>query len=252
MSHEEDQWPRKMRWAVAALVASMTLATATPLTQNANLRAGVVRSFRQFVYDHQLKPAPYRALAIAFDAQDHALTCEVAVLKMVLAYRGIAVTEDELLERVGYDPTPSTWANGIRTWGDPDEAFVGARDGIMGETGYGVHAGPIGRVAGTYRRAEVIEGGTAATLVTALSGGNPVIIWGVNGRGRDLTWRTLSGRIVHAVDGEHTRVVVGYTGSSDAVEGFHVMDPIYGEQYWELDEFLENWEQLGRQGVIVY
>jgi hypothetical protein len=54
------------------------------------------------------------------------------------------------------------------------------------------------------------------------------------------------------VDGEHTRVVVGYTGSVDAPTGFHVIDPVYGEQYWAVEKFLQNWTKLGRIGVVIY
>jgi len=170
----------------------------------------------------------------------------------VLAYRGVTTSEAELLAAVGVDPAPRRRMNGVLSWGNPEEAFVGDVDGVMGRTGYGVHAGPIGHVAGTYRRAEVIESGTSQTLTDAIANGNPVITWGHLGSGKPLRWRTLGGKEVRSVDGEHTRVVIGYAGTREAPTGFFAIDPIYGEQYWKAEKFMANWAPLGRTGVVVY
>lgn len=197
-------------------------------------------------------PEAQQKLDVPILYQEHALSCEAATLRMVLAYRGVTVTERELLDTIGRDPTPrKRTATGI-VWGDPDEAFVGNVDGIMGRTGYGVHAGPIGRIAGQYRRAEVLHNASPQALTAALDAGNPVIAWGHLGRGSPMTWRTPGGKTIHAVNGEHTRVVVGYTGTTEKPAGFHLLDPIYGAQYWPLEKFMKNWEKLGRSAVVVY
>lgn len=248
---------RKFRWAVVALVAAAGLAVATPIVQSANVRYGIVRSVKRVMIGHERVPASDAKLPVVFDAQDRALSCEAATLKMALAYRGTAVTEDDLVERIGFDPTPRSVVRGgkdmgVIVWGDPDEAFVGNIDGVMGKTGYGVHARPIARAAGAYRRVAVIERGTPEVLARAIADGNPVIVWGFIGRGRPLAWQTLAGKTVRAVNGEHTRIAMGYTGTADAPTGFFLMDPIYGEQYVALDDFLKNWDALGRQGVVVY
>lgn len=256
-------WQRHLLRAIAALLVAIMLTAATPLAADPRIRAGVIRRARATATHFRPMPEATARLRVPFFRQEHALSCEVAALRMVLAYRGIDVTESDLLAAVGVDPTPRRRSDprttGTRefpadwTWGDPDEAFVGDVNGVMGKTGYGVHAGPIGRLAGRYRRAETITSGTAATLTTAIAEGNPVIVWGFSpGRGRLLSWRTLGGKEVHAVDGEHTRVVIGYTGTREEPTGFFAIDPIYGEQYWPVERFLQNWGPFGRTGVIVY
>lgn len=238
--------------AAGILAVAVVVAVATPVLGNPRLRAGVERRVRLLAAEARTLPTATVMLDVPFHRQERALSCEAATLRMALAYRGVVVTERELLEAIGVDPAPRVrQEDGMMTWGDPDEAFVGDVDGKMGTTGYGVHARPIGRVAGRYRRAEVISGASAQVIVDAIDAGNPVISWGHIGRGAPIRWRTLGGKTVTAVNGEHTRVVIGYVGPSDAPTGFIMLDPIYGRQFWSLDAFLRNWEPLGRTAVIV-
>lgn len=216
------------------------------------LRAGIARRVQVLVSGWRGVPPATVQLEVPFLRQEHALSCEAAALRMVLAYRGIMVTERGILDAIGVDPVPRRRdADGTITWGDPDDAFVGNVDGSMGKTGYGVHAAPIGRVAGRYRRVEVVTDANSRTLTDAITAGNPVIVWGYVGRGAPLRWQTLGGKQVHAINGEHTRVVVGFSGPKDAPTGFSVLDPIYGEQYWLMDRFFRNWGSFGRTAVIV-
>jgi uncharacterized protein YvpB len=250
-------WRRRFSAATALLLVAITFTAASTLASEPRVRAGVVRRVRLASAQLSRLPTATAKLRVPFLKQEHALSCEVATLRMALAYRGITVSERELLDAVGFDPTPrrgSVWSTrATATWGDPDDAFVGAVDGIMPKTGYGVHAGPIGRVAGRYRTAEVIENGTATMLADAIASGNPVITWGfLPGNGQPLVWRTQVGKEVRAVNGEHTRVVIGYTGTREQPIGFFAIDPIYGEQYWKVEKFMENWAPLGRTGVVVY
>lgn len=260
-SQSRELWSRRFSAATALLFVAITFTATLSLASEPRVRAGAVRRVRLASARLAQLPTPTAKLRVPFLRQEHALSCEVATLRMALAYRGVTVSEAELLAVVGVDPAPRTgnvWGRAPRSsegaeWGDPNEAFVGDVDGIMPKTGYGVHAGPIGRAAGRYRTAEVIENGTASMLTDAIANGNPVIAWGfIPGHGRPLTWRTLGGKEVRAVDGEHTRVVIGYTGTRDQPTGFFAIDPIYGEQYWKLEKFMENWEPLGRTGVVIY
>lgn len=259
-SHSGDHrelWRRRFSAATALFLVAITFTASLSLAGEPRVRAGAVRRVRLASARLAQLPTATAKLRVPFLKQEHALSCEVATFRMALAYRGIPVSERELLDAVGTDPTPrrgNVWgARAMATWGDPDEAFVGDVDGIMPRTGYGVHAGPIGRVAGRYRTAEVIENGTAAILTDAIANGNPVITWGfIPGHGRSLSWRTLGGKEIRAVDGEHTRVVMGYTGTREEPTGFFAIDPVYGEQYWKIERFMENWEPLGKTGVVVY
>lgn len=256
---KSERWARRFRVASVAFIASAVLAVATPLASDPGARAGVVRRVRMVQSRLTSLPRATARLDVPFLRQERSLSCEAATLRMALAYRGVRIPERELLAAIGVDPTPrsgNVWvartAEPTAVWGDPDEAFVGNVDGLMPKTGYGVHAAPIARVAGQHRRAEVVIGGTAQLLAREIAQGNPVIAWGfVPGRGKPLAWRTLGGAEVRTVDGEHTRVVIGYTGTVEEPTGFHVMDPIYGEQYWKTERFMENWKPLGSMGVII-
>jgi uncharacterized protein YvpB len=247
MADSSTRSRRIRRWALAAFVLFVGAVT-IPIAAQPHYRAAAARRVMRVRWLMQDVPQSFLSLRVPFLPQEHALSCEVATLRMALAYRGVDVDEATLISAVGFDPTPRS--GGV--WGDPDAAFVGDIDGGMGTTGYGVHAGPIGRVAGAYRRVEVIEDGTVAMLAAAIAGGNPVITWGCAGGCRAMRWRTQSGQRVDAVNGEHTRVVFGMTGSKDAPDGFLVLDPIYGEQYWPVEKFMENWAHLGKTGVIIY
>lgn len=247
-------WHRRLAGVIALL---LVVSAATPLLASPRIRAGVVRRITQTLAQWRSFPAATSFLEVPFFRQERALSCEAAALRMALAYRGVQVSEQQLRNAIGTDPTPREVVRGgmdvgLLVWGNPDEAFVGDVDGIMGKTGYGVHAGPIGRVAARYRRAEVLRSASSQVLADAIAAGNPVIAWGHLNDGRAMTWETPGGKRVHAVNGEHTRVVVGYTGSTEEPTGFHVLDPIYGAQYWPLAMFMKNWEKLGRSAVMIY
>lgn len=244
-----ERWARRITRAVSALLLAAVFSVVTPILAEPALRAGAIRRVRMVRASASQKPAPTARLDVPFFRQERALSCEIAALRMVLAYRGTTVSERDLLGQLPVDPAPRKGG----TWGDPDEGFVGLVDGIMSKTGYGVHAGPIAALAGQYRRAETLTAATPTALAEAVSQGNPVIVWGfIPGRGKSMTWTTLGGKTIHAVDGEHTRVVIGYTGSVPEPTGFFVMDPVYREQYWKTEKFMKNWEPLGRTGVVVY
>ena len=252
-SDHRELWRRRFSAATSLMLVAIALTASLSLAGEPRVRAGVVRRVRLARAQIATKPTATAKLRVPFLRQEHALSCEVATLRMALAYRGITVTEAELLTAVSVDPAPRRRVNGVLTWGDPDEAFVGDVDGIMSKTGYGVHASPLGRLVGRYRTAEVIENGTAGSLTDAIANGNPVIVWGhIPGHGRPMPWRTLGGKEIRAVDGEHTRVVIGYNGTREQPTGFFVIDPIYGEQYWKTEKFMANWAPLGRTGVIIY
>lgn len=187
-------------------------------------------------------------LSVPMDYQDKALSCEVASLKMALAYRGISVSEDALMDHIGYDPTPR---NG-NVWGDPDSAFVGSITGRQNTTGYGVHWGPVASAANHYRPAAAFRGWTAQQLAEALAAGNPVVMWGIYPGGYYDPWVTPGGRTIEAWKGEHVRTVTGFVGSVSNPKAFYTNDPVAGKQKWTLAKFLANWATYGNSGVVVY
>jgi len=191
-------------------------------------------------------------LPITFDPQDHALSCEIATLKMVLAYRGAGVPESTLIRLVGTDGVAKTTRDGELLWGDPNKGFVGNIDGRMPATGYGIYWEPIAGAARAYREASVIYALTPPEIAEQIREGNPLIVWGYLGSGERLQWRTPEDAVINAVLHEHTFVLHGFRGSVGDPKGFYLMDPIYGERYWDTDTFMDNWKALGYHGVAVY
>lgn len=220
-----------------------------------SLRASVVRvAERVEAYVEQGPGGANVMIPIVFDAQDHALSCEVATLKMVLAYRGVQVQESELIKRVGFDRTPHTYQGGRELWGDPSKAFVGNIDGRMMDDGYGVYWQPIERVAKLYRKeAQGFERRTDWHLVQELQEGNPIIVWGCLGACQRRVWYAPGNENkVFGVSYEHTFIVNGFSGNPDAPDGFWLVDPIYGQRYMERNAFIAMWDSLDRSGVVVY
>jgi uncharacterized protein YvpB len=187
-------------------------------------------------------------LPAIYHRQEKTLSCEIAALKIALSAHEINVTETELESKLKFDPTLKV--NGI--WGDPYEGFVGDIDGRMGVTGYGVYWNPIAYVAEHYTRAEILEHASPETLAYHLAEGRSIVWWGYYGRGKKQYWQTPSGKVIQAILGEHARTIIGYYGSKDSPEGFIIMDPIYGEIYWETEKLLQNSAPFNNSGVVVY
>jgi uncharacterized protein YvpB len=195
-----------------------------------------------------IKPAI--KLAVVYHHQEHNLSCEVAALLMALNYKGANVTESELIGQLPVsDPAPRSKDN---IWGDPNLGFVGNIDGSMPNTGYGVYEKPIYDLAVKYRPAKIITNATIDDLLTELTNHNPVVVWGVVGNGKDISWKTSAGQIVNAKLDEHARTLIGFTGQSDNPQLMILLDPIYGEIRLSIADFLKNWGVLDKRAVVIY
>ncbi|MBI3963870.1 MAG: Ig-like domain-containing protein [Candidatus Kerfeldbacteria bacterium] len=189
---------------------------------------------------------PSVRLDVAIDLQDRALSCEAAALKMALAGKGVFVSETDIMNRVGYDPTPHVGD----TWGDPYTAFVGNIDGRQNTTGYGVYWDPIARAGDAWRPSEAFTGWTTSLVAAEVAKGNPVIVWGGIGGYAD-SWTTPSGKYIDAWKGEHTRTVIGFDGPADNPSRIILNDPYAGRITWTRSQFEANWGIFGNAGVVV-
>ncbi len=194
------------------------------------------------------KPKPTILLDVPFYKQEHALSCEVAALRMALAGVDVEIEESELIRLLPFDTTPKR--RGV--WGDPNVGFVGDIDGKMLVDGYGVYAEPIRDLGGQWRRTAILAKPTAVAITNAVANRAPVIVWGYFGGGARYTWKTPEEKTITAISAEHARVVIGFAGEQENPEGFFVIDPKYGQQYWKIGEFMENWDALDRMHVVVY
>jgi uncharacterized protein YvpB len=179
--------------------------------------------------------------------QQHTLSCEVAALRMALAFYGVKVSEEELLAKVGVDDTPHQGD----VWGNPHERFVGNVDGKQMVDGYGVYWGPIARVAGDYRPSEAFSGWTIQQLTGELQAGHPVVVWVYVRGGVPATWRTPDGQEIFAIRDEHSVTIVGFAGPADNPTEIIVNDPLIGQTTWPRALFDKKWAAFGNSGVAV-
>lgn len=179
--------------------------------------------------------------------QEHNLSCEAAALRMALAAKGAYTSEQSIIDAVGFDPTPH---NGS-IWGDPDNAFVGDIDGKQMTEGYGVYWDPIARAGHLWRPTEAFIYGDLDRLLAEIDAGNPVVVWGYYGSGRQQIWQTPTGKTIVGITGEHARVVTGYIGPRANPTWILVNDPIAGKTRWRPSQFVANWQALNRGGVVV-
>lgn len=242
----------KFTWLDRTLIFSPTQPLEKNTLYSVTMEKGVqsvkgIESDQGFVAAFSTTQSTYK-LSVPAYLQQHSLSCEAASLRMALAYRGIAVTEDELLNKIGFDPTPKK----ADVWGNPYKAFVGDVNGKQMTSGYGVYWGPVARVAAIYTGAKEFTGRKLEQLLTELQKGNPVIVWGYSGSGRNVYWKTNEGEQIHAVGGEHTFVVTGFVGRVDNPSRIIVNDSLVGQVYMTRANFEKKWSALGRSGVVIF
>lgn len=188
-------------------------------------------------------------LNVPYHRQEHALSCEVAALQMVLNYAGVPVTENELIARLPFATREPRGADNV--WGDPDVGFVGAIDGVSPQTGYGVYEPPLVAVAQQYRPAKALANATLHDVLVEVLQQRPVIVWGTLASGKDVSWHTSEGKPVKAIFGEHTRVVIGFSGTLENPTTIVLHDPIYGTITMARKKFEADWALLGNKAVVV-
>lgn len=199
-------------------------------------------------------PAENRGLTVLLDVpyhrQEHALSCEVAALKMALDYYGVDVSESELIAGLPFATRQPRRPDNV--WGDPDVGFVGDIDGVSPNGGYGVYGAPLVALAQQYgTRARVMPTPGLSDILNQVSQQHPVIVWGTLASGRDISWVTPEGKPVIAIFGEHTRVVIGFSGTVENPTAIVLHDPIYGTITMAKEKFEDNWALLGNLAVVV-
>lgn len=196
------------------------------------------------------EPAPrVNKLEILLDWQDYPLSCEAASLKMALAGKGISVSEDEIMERIGYDLSPRRG----NLWTDPYKVYVGDVKGKVCETGYGVYWQPVAQAANYWREAQAFSDWSLEGLITEIKLGNPVILWGVvpTGTLTDCSWYTSEGKYIKAFKEMHARLGIGFIGPPENPSKIILNDPWVGRLYWETSYFLKNWAVFNYSGVAI-
>lgn len=187
---------------------------------------------------------------VPVDWQDYPLSCEAASLKMAMHSKGVYISEDQIMEKIGYDVTPHMG----NFWGDPNKGFVGNIYGEICKTGYGVHWQPVAKAASNWRDSEAFSGWTLKQLLQEIEKGNPVVFWGVlpTGKLTDCSWwYAKEGKRVKAFYETHVRTIVGFIGDIESPSKIIINDPLSGRLYWDTQDFLANWQVFNNSGVVV-
>lgn len=196
----------------------------------------------------------YKLNAILYK-QTYGQSCEASSLRMALSYRGIATTDMDLLNLMGYDGVVAKKVDGQMIWTDPHKQFVGDKDGDQTSfTGYGVFAEPIVAASEKSGRAAALKDDVDTDWIVAqIYAGNPVLLWGVSIKISDGEWKTSAGDDVTVPMRTHTRLVIGVKGDPKNPIGFYINNPANGEsEYWTTAKLKTNVANGNGQAVAVY
>jgi uncharacterized protein YvpB len=182
-------------------------------------------------------------LAVPYFKQEQEYTCELASLRMVLAYYKINVSEKELIDLVPKDSTPKKG----NIWGDPDLGFVGDLYGRTAEVSYGIHWKPMSTFANRWRRTKIITNADPAMIQKFLKNKNPILAWIAPVDAPELNWKTPKGKMIKSYLGEHVVVI---TELKNNVIKFN--DPMNGIKVENLNDFLLRWKKFNYSGLVIY
>jgi uncharacterized protein YvpB len=186
-------------------------------------------------------------LGVPWYHQQYSLSCEEASLRMALAYRGIGVSDQQVLNQIGIDWT-HYWAG--PGGGDPFRSFVGDPNGSeIANTGYGTYWPTIQAAAGAFGGGVVQAGNLPpSTVYSRVLQGHPTITWVT------FDWGTPARHDYTAYDGasipyagpdEHAVVVVGVTPDSVLVN-----DPDRGRYWVSKNQFEPAYSVYGDMAVV--
>lgn len=190
-----------------------------------------------------------KILPVPYFRQEYRQSCEAASLRMALKYKGVDVTDMQLLKLFGYNPKHRDMANNI--WDDPEQMFVGDVTGGQAEgEGYGVYSTAVAKIGPKIgHELQSVKGVTAQVVARAIYEGNPVIAWGYwNAESKADSWKTADGKTVQAVLKAHVRLVYGVQGSLDNPTAFLVHDPFTEDRTrtpWSTVKLMDQFKKFG-------
>jgi uncharacterized protein YvpB len=165
-------------------------------------------------------------LEVPYFHQDTLFTCNISAARMLLSYRGISVTEQQIIDTIG--------TGGPRGEGNPHKGYV---------NNYGTYWDAVSRGVATLRPIRMISSGKLADIIAELKKGNPVMTWGQNGWStpRDISWTSTDGTFIHAINGMHSTVVRGFSGPENNPTEIYLNDPWRGQYAIATSEFMRRW-----------
>jgi uncharacterized protein YvpB len=163
---------------------------------------------------------------VPYFGQNELFTCNIAAARMLLSFRGINISEEELKKEIGN--------SGVRGNGNPHIGYT---------ENYGTYWEPITKVISNYRPYRVFDKWNLTDLLSEVSKGNPVMIWGQNGWSdpHELSWTNPDGTQIYAINGMHSSVVRGYKGPKSNPTEIIINDPWRGISSITTAEFTRRW-----------
>lgn len=178
-------------------------------------------------YSYRFTTAPQEyTLNVPYFKQQENFTCNIAAIRMLLAFRGITKTEAELKIEAG--------ANGSRGNGNPYLGYVAS---------YGTYWDAITKLVSNYRSYRLFKEWTLPELLKEVQKGTPVMVWGQNGwsNPHEISWTASDGTFIYAINGMHSYIVRGWRGPIENPTHILVNDPWRGVYALSTVEFVRRW-----------
>lgn len=174
-------------------------------------------------------------LNVPYFKQETLFTCNISAARMLLAFRGVNVTEGDLINIIGL--------GGKRGTGDPYKGYV---------DDYGTYWDAVSRGVSKYRPTRMITSGKLSDIIAEIKKGNPVMTWGQNGWSdpHDISWTSTDGTFIKAVNGMHSAVVRGYSGPDANPTQIFINDPWRGQYGIPTAEFMRRWSYFSMAMVV--
>jgi len=179
-------------------------------------------------------------LTVPFYNQLERYTCNVAAIRMALAYRGINLSESQIKAGIGIGQSLSGSSGG-----DPYSSWI---------DGHGTYWSAASPFISRYRNNSVMRNWNVTALLNEVAAGNPVIVWWQNGWSDwyTKTWTKPSGGSVQGLNGMHSEVVIGFKGSAANPSSIITHDPWRGVRTYTKSGFDSVWSRsFGRTAIIV-
>lgn len=172
--------------------------------------------------------------------------CESVALTILLNYYGVAVTPDDIINKLPKGSVPIT-KDGKLYGGNPEVEFIGNPYSL---NAYGVYEKPIANVASQYKSGIKIATGTSfEKILEVVKTGKPVMVWtsmylAVPYISRSWIYEP-TGETIYWKANEHAVVIIGYTEDKVIIS-----DPIDGKaKYQSKSIFKERYNYYGKKAL---
>jgi len=167
----------------------------------------------------------------------YTLDCESQSAVDFARFFGVSIDKLDFISRLPYSD-------------DPEEGFVGAINGAMGQlppNDYGIHAKPIAKLLREYGvNAKAVRGWDLDKIRNEIASGRPVIAWIVNIPFEidSQEYTASNGNTTRVARYEHTWIITGYN-----MNVFTVVDSEWTYNV-KISTFQQRWDALGNQAIV--